>query len=482
MYNSFISIIYLIVVFIRNIGSVKVAFIWLVLITMVSTVVSAQVRGGEKSKVMAFSYVNKSNASKLVFDKSLTNFAKSLDTTGLETWKITLTKQVHDLGEGDFIEVPLPNGELISAEISVRKKFQNGDVQLRASIGGNGGIVLTMNEKTVFGSIVDVAGDVNMSIGMDGQTQALLVDQDTMPLGAIDFTEDMVEADEVSTKTVQAELEIMAQALTSNEKSNLDILFVYSPEFSETFGDPQARINQLVGFTNLAYDNIGVLINMRVAAAVELDIENNPSVSASLNDVKNARNGFELVPELRNQFGADLVAVLTSRDDNGANGIANVGGRNSNAAFSVTRLSPRCCDLVFAHEIGHNLGSGHERSTVNSEQRQSCTGGFTGFSCGHGSIANNWGTLMSSSSSLSRFRGGNVFSNLTSPCQGSPCGVAQGQGGAADNQSSFNITRLNVSQYRDEVSQASMDDIDTEVMPDFIVIPLNNGKTVVVPL
>ena len=112
-----------------------------------------------------------------------------------------------------------------------------------------------------------------------------------------------------------------------------------------------------------------------------------------------------------------------------------------------------CCDIVFAHEIGHNLGSNHQRAELLLPENSGispCTGGFTGFSCGHSLNENGstlWSTIMASGRNINRM---NIFSNLTLDCEGAPCGVASGEL-AADNLTSFNFTRIATSQYRDEV-------------------------------
>jgi hypothetical protein len=125
-----------------------------------------------------------------------------------------------------------------------------------------------------------------------------------------------------------------------------------------------------------------------------------------------------------------------------------VNADNPNFAFSSTRLSTRCCNSVFAHELGHNLGSQHERASVNDIGNVCNSNGFTNYSCGHGNASLNWGTIMSR---LNSQIVGNVFSNpLSSDCLGEPCGIAEGQSGAADNTRSFNLARLLIKNFRED--------------------------------
>jgi hypothetical protein len=144
-----------------------------------------------------------------------------------------------------------------------------------------------------------------------------------------------------------------------------------------------------------------------------------------------------------------MVAVLSLSDTSSANGVAWVNDNSPDFAFSATRLSVRCCNSVFAHELGHSLGSGHESESVNASSDGCNAFNFTGYSCGHGNASRKWGTIMSR---LNSEIVGNVFSNpLSNDCLGEPCGIAQGQSGAADNTRSFNILRLLIENFRADV-------------------------------
>jgi len=431
-----------------------------------------------KKEMRAFSYMDKSAPASLnaqpVLSNVQSNGVKEAEEDEVSSWKIALNDQLSELHIGDELQLPLPSGKVLNATIVSRKELKSGGVQFRASLA-YGDVILTIGKSgIIYSSITSMVDDLNLTIGMDDTQAPVLMDQNTLPLGSIDFTDDMVEVEAqpldatVRSEKIASELQVITAEDSVNGKTNLDILFVHSEEFAQTFVDPEARIEQLIGYSNAAYDNSGILINMRAAAIVELDINNDDSASALLDDVRFSRDGFDNIGNLRDQFGADLVTVLTSRNDNGANGIATIGNRFASSGFSSTKLSMRCCDLVFTHEIGHNLGSGHQRQELNLNGISPCTGGFTGFSCGHALNVGNtnvWGTIMSSGFSIMR---NSLFSNLRLDCQGSPCGIAQGQPGAADNQTSFNQSILTISQFRDEVlpsSTSSEDDILFYVLP-----------------
>jgi len=401
-----------------------------------------------QKEMSAFSYVDKT--SKLnINEQSVTgaqaDSAKVMQQEGVETWNIAFNDQALSLDIGDTLQIPLPSGKVLNATVTARNEFENGDVQLMASSGNHGRIILTVGDNTVFGSVVDFSDDVNYSISLDGDSSSILINQDSLPESSIDFTDDMVEPDHNSDlpqalETTAHSHSPVAESDEANEKVNIDMLFLYSSEFDELFGSAETRINQLIAFTNQAYDDTGILINLRVAGAVELEgIENNATVGTLLTGARTSDSdiGFGDVAALRNQTGGDLVAVLTTSTSNFAsNGTAFVIGNSPSFAFSSTKLGLFCCDIVFAHEVGHNLGSSHQRAELLLPENSGispCTGGVTGFSCGHSVNENgstNWSTIMASGRNINRI---NIFSNLTLDCEGDLCGVAQGQPDAADN-------------------------------------------------
>lgn len=419
----------------------------------------------------AFSYVSNG----VVSDRS---FKQSNSTSSsVSSWQIQLNNKVAEQAVGSNFELTMPDGEVLIAQVTTRKKFGNGGVQLQAAFGKGGNVILTIGAKATYGSITSQTH--NFSFSIDESNHSVLIDNQTLPAGSTDVGDDMVIPDAAKAKQssskVANEVNRLQASTSIGGKSNVDVLFVYNAEFKELFDlDPEARIAQLVAFSNMSYHNTDILINLRSVGAVEVGFTNGDrnSNSTLLNAVASGSGAFSGVAQLRDETGADLVAVLGTSSPGSASGIAFLltnfapsnpfdletarFDANGSSGFSFTRLSLNCCDTVFTHEIGHNLGSGHEGPLVNANANVSrCNGGFTGFSCGHGNTErpDNWGTIMSNINggrAAIQFR----FSNLDNTCVGEPCGIAPGLSGpeqAADNRTSFNITRLIVSGFRDQV-------------------------------
>ncbi len=368
--------------------------------------------------------------------------------------RLSLHKPLHTLSADDVFSLMLDDRQIRSFIISQKTINADESISLTGTDTQGARLLLTVAGDAVYGS-VNGAG-LNYSISTDPDLGLLLINQAHAKFPEIDLEHDALIPPNKNAKLSGMEQmnEVQKQALNevrnkTNGESTITMLFVYSAEFAQGFSSPVARINDLLNFTNQSMRDSGVNLQFRLAQAQQLNFDNTLSTSTTLNQVTSGLGAFSGVAALRNQVGADMVAVLSFADGFSSNGVAWVNGDNPNFAFSSTRLSPRCCNSVFAHELGHNLGSGHERASVNSSASSPCSSfNFTGYSCGHGNESRNWGTIMSR---LNSNIVGNVFSNpLSNDCLGEPCGIPEGQAGAADNVRSFNISRLLVANFRDD--------------------------------
>ena len=304
-------------------------------------------------------------------------------------------------------------------------------------------VLFTMGEKISFGDINGPEISYELSFDKEkGQFINDLLTSNAQP----DLSDDMRFPPLLEQSPSTDRFNQQLTARNNGGIADITLLVVYNTEFRVGFGDPQARIQQAVEFTNQALTNSNIDAQFRLVSAVEIGFSNTLDVNTILSQATGGQGSFVNLATLRNSVGADMVSTLSFQSNgSSANGVAWVNGTNPNFAFSSSRLSIGCCNSVFAHELGHNLGSGHERDSV-LNSTSSCSGGFNGFSCGYGSQQLNFGTMMS--------RVGNRINRYSNPdqiCRGIPCGIPQGQGNAADNQTSFNISAFLIENFREDV-------------------------------
>ncbi len=374
---------------------------------------------------------------------------------------VEINPAIKSADAGQTLSIKLPNGDTHQLIVQSNERKNSGSRVIIAQGEDDLQLIMTVGKRATFASLN--GPDMTYAVGFDPDSGLFIADTKDNE-ASVNYEGDMRFAPGSQQRFKQGlpkskarSSDLAEQQSNTASAADMTLLVVYSPEFGVGMGDPDARIEQLVAFTNQALANTGVEGQFRLVGAVELDFNNNLGIGTILDQATClmpsfcANTPFAGLANLRDSVGADMVAVLSFVGGFSAAGVAWVNGDSPAIAYSSTRLSPGCCDSVFAHELGHNLGSGHERDSVNPTL-DSCDdgfqpGGFTGFSCGFGQ-SGNFGTIMS------RIRNGtriNRFSNPNQSCNGTPCGISQGQANAADNFTSFNTSVFLIEQFRPNV-------------------------------
>jgi len=219
--------------------------------------------------------------------------------------------------------------------------------------------------------------------------------------------------------------------------TRVDVLVLYTAGVSTT------RISNLVSMANNALKKSTISMQINPVAVMSVAYTGKNANNTALNDLTLSKGAFATVGTLRTQYKADLVTLIRPFDYatqascgvgwvNGGNGSA----FNKNYAFSVVSdgVSGQyyCSDYTFAHELGHNMGSTHDRAHSSSP-------GHFDYSYGYG-MPNSFGTVMSY-----YWPDAGVFSSPSLICKTSACGVdASVIGQSADNVRSLNNVRQNI--------------------------------------
>ena len=169
--------------------------------------------------------------------------------------------------------------------------------------------------------------------------------------------------------------------VAADDGALIDVAVVYSRTAlrgAASEAQLRADIDLAVATTNQAFSNSGVRTRLRQVHTGPIDYEDSSNTRTDLRRLQAPSDGImDDVHSLRDSTGADLVALITERDDSSCGRAYRLDpDSRSDYGFSVTR---REClpNLTFSHEIGHNLGACHDWYSDGT-----CQGAFT-FSFGH---------------------------------------------------------------------------------------------------
>ncbi len=230
----------------------------------------------------------------------------------------------------------------------------------------------------------------------------------------------------------------------------IDVLALYTPATTTRYGSAagaEALILEGIASANLAYQNSGVFITLRLVHAAEIPYTETSAMGTALARLADPSDGYlDAAHALRDEHGADLVVLLD--EDADYCGIAFqmsvVDTAFAAHAFSVIHSG---CISAFSmtHEMGHNMGSHHDRANAYGAPAypysygcKYCTTDGTGFR-----------TVMSYACTDAAVPRVNYFSNPAITFNGQPTGVPSSDLLlAADNAMSLNNTALTVAAFR----------------------------------
>ncbi|MGB1958460.1 MAG: reprolysin-like metallopeptidase [Luminiphilus sp.] len=246
--------------------------------------------------------------------------------------------------------------------------------------------------------------------------------------------------------------------------ATLDLLF-YHEAGMET---PEAIADLVTEITNQAMLDSQIALRANVVAVKPLEIDPAKLQEDVLDQMFEAEAPFTDIESDRAFYDADLVVALRENipEDDDACGIAPVGVQNGvpyrDAYVTVVQWLPidkapgdtYCTDTTTAHEIGHLLGSSHERRIAEEEEVQAYPFSFGHYREGVFHTIMSYGTEPESA----------VFSSpKLSSCSGQACGVAAGDPESADNARGFTQTRFMLAGYQSNA-------VAPELVSDFRVV------------
>ena len=368
-----------------------------------------------------------------------------------------------DTRAGDMLSLSSQYGEDFEFRVETSRRTNHGNKVIRgvSEAGGRLTMVVTSN------------GQLQGSLRERGKTYRLVqeggsivwhfadpylarpADTGGVKLGRLDRTApagEMTRHLKRSQRTVKKNLsdETVHYPEFSSGTATLDLLFYYEIGM-ET---PEAIADLVTEVTNQAMADSQIALRANVVAVKPLEIDPSTLQEDVLSKIFYLEAPFTDVESDRAFYKADLVVVLRENipDEDDACGIAPVGvGDGLPYRYSyatVVQWLPienvsafYCDDTTTAHEIGHLLGSSHERRIAEEGDVQAYP-----FSYGH-YREGIFRTIMSYGSETEIA----VFSNPNlNSCSGQACGVAAGDSKSADNARGFTQARFMLAGYESE--------------------------------
>jgi len=166
--------------------------------------------------------------------------------------------------------------------------------------------------------------------------------------GIFDDERNMQQEDSGSRIDVMVVFTKMAMCKEASQRSSC-------PSTVSNQGPIRSRIDLAVQETNTAYSLSGINTHLRLVHAYLDESYNDVGVSEKSLDNLTFQNDGKLdsVHQKRDQYGADIVVLITGSDSGGA-GIGWIGPK-STMAFSVVKRTAMTGYFTFGHEIGHNM-------------------------------------------------------------------------------------------------------------------------------
>jgi hypothetical protein len=229
----------------------------------------------------------------------------------------------------------------------------------------------------------------------------------------------------------------------------IDVLVLVSSELAELRGSASAAETDAINLfaaVRLAFVDSGTLVRLNASRYASVPVSGTPSHSNLLSTLqRNTLTGVD-VDALRTENAADLVAMIRPRPPNDVCGIAFLNGHEFSAGsaspeygYSVSSVG-QCTPHVLAHELGHNLGSSHERDQYLASGRLQY--GAYPFSFGYRQgRAPAFATVMAYSQGEPHL---GVYSDPASRRCGAPCGVVD----ESDNVASLDLMAPVIAAFR----------------------------------
>ena len=415
---------------------------------------------------------------------------------GAYTWHRAGLSEEHALhAVGGVMRITTPAGEHLQYRYERHVEHPSGDWTWIGRVkdgAASDEIILTFGEHAAFGTISQ-PGKAPLKLTMSGGA-SWLIETDRWKIANIDNpatrprSPDFLIPPKITAgldATVESspafKISVATESAQVATTTTVDVLLGYTDGFAAAQGGQSqavTRLNNMVEISNQAYGNSQIDARVRLVHAMQVSYPDNTSNGSALEALTGFRApstrttpdaAFAALRSARNQYGADLVSLVRqfNSPENDGCGIAWLigGGQSgidsSDEYFGYSVVSDGrdagadgktyfCREETLAHELGHNMGSQHDRVTATVDG--SLKYGVYPYSFGFKTAADagSFYTVMGyGDSGHTTYR---IFSNPRSTyCGGNPCGAVD----QADNARSLAQTFPLIAGFRATVVSSS---------------------------
>jgi hypothetical protein len=400
---------------------------------------------------------------------------------GAYTWHSVDLSETHALNAIDGqLHLTAPSGEQLAYTYDRMVEHDNGDWTWIGH-GANEGdeALVTFGADAAFGSFAQ-AGQLPLRLTVrDGKSW--LVETDSGQLSKLnsaatrpqspDFLIPPASSFAPSADTYSATPATSSQtayATTPSSGPVVDLVLGYTQGFANGLGGTSqavTRLNNLVDVANQSYFNSQLPGQVRLVRTVLVSYPDNTSNDNALRDLTGSGSGaasLATIRQARDAYGADLVSIVRkfNTPENAGCGIAWLlgaekrGVSTTDAPYGYSVVSDGtdtdtnggtyyCRDESLAHEMGHNMGSAHDRTTATVSGVLHYGAYAYSFGYKTTSTTGNFFTIMAYGDN-----GQNIYRIFSNPrstyCGGRACGVTD----QVDNARSLSQTMPTVASFR----------------------------------